>query len=847
MTPRYSALALAVSASLSPFAASAADDVDVALRDTVSIDCPDATAAFAVDTGTVEATLRDGQLALTGRNIGRTLVTIVRPTGVTTLAVNVGPAAKTATVLAADEVASGPTGDVTLRYDSGTRRWTTGLVMATLEGDRATRLHLQGMRDLTDAEGPVAFPQASLEVSARGRSLVLLDKRVEASPLTLDGTVLRGVHVSGNGLELHGGVASPTPWEDGLWPRGDRAFGISHHGTRGALRLVPSLYWFPDSDTDVPGVASLRVERGEPTDAWHWLGELGWSGAPGASMELGYRAQHRQARLQASHRPQGFAALDSARPAGTYLDGSWWEELGEATTLDAAVSYNALELQGRRTRAATGRLDLRRQVSDDWALSAGIGAAQYGDEDRAPIGRRTATLGAQFSRAGLGMTAQYRYEGNSVSARGGHGGRLSLRMRHGGWSGSGYVDVQQQAVTLDLLLRPGSDLSRAFAQLGVNATTPEQVLAFVRDNATVLSDHGVEVGSLRTDPVRLQGGLDVSWRSQGARATRFGVRLMATEARGIDTRRQSYFGNAFASWRVFGNTEIEVGYTRMAGYAQPLASRMRGSFQLALRTNLSGLRLPGRGRAITGRVETHGPGSSPAPAPLPGVEVALDGGRRVRTDAQGRFEFRAPGKGVHEVSVQLPSEPGAFFNSPSIVRAEPGDYTRFSIAFAASRLSGIVRNDAGLPMAGVSVRFEGSGGVETVTTDSDGHYVIQGGSGMGQVSLVADSIPAGHELAGLASEEIRLAPGAPAKADFTVRAQRSATGKVSGLRGTESTLTILESGRRIEVDDAGRFLLRSLDAGRFTLVVRNHRGETRREVVVPEAAGMLPEIELSAP
>ena len=705
---------------------------------------------------------------------------------------------------------------------------------------------MQGVRQGDASVGTgTAFPQASLSFTGPDRALVLLDQRVDVSPLTMDGVVVRGLHVRQGNLEMHGGVASHTPWEDGLWPRGDHVVDLTWRSGSddSRTRFAPSLAWMPDSRGRAPGVASLAVEHGTMDDPWRLRAELGWSGAPGAALDFDYRSERRLVSVRGAHRPAAFAALGVSRPPGTSLDAAWSERFGDRTELDASVSSNRLDLGARQPSATHARVELRHRAAASWTFNGGAGVGLFGDTDMAAIRRDTAWLGVRRDVEGFGVSGLYRYQRSTNAARAGHGARLSFNANRGPWRGNVFVDAQQQALTLDLLLREGSDLSRTFAELGLSATTPEDALRLVRDNAALFADQGVQVGALRTQPLRVQGGFDVAFQGGGPRAVRYGARFMADDMRGVDDRRRSLSATLSAGWRLFGSTEVELGYTRWMTRRTGGPGQQDGAFQVLLRTRLSGMQLPGWGRAISGRIvdDTR---AGEAPLPLANVDVLLDG--RVRTDGEGRYAFRSPGGGTHEVSAQLPARPGAYFTSQSTTAAQAGAKVNFSVSFAGARLAGTVRNDAGEPIAGVTVRLEGPTEA-TATTDSSGHYIFRSAAGHSIVSIVADSLPAGHDLSGLKREQRDLAPDAPTTADFVVRAQRSLRGEIVGHRGSPLTLIVEETGQSVPIDVSGRFALRSLPPGQVTLVVRGVRGETRRTIEVPAQAGAMPDVTLTSP
>ena len=122
---------------------------------------------------------------------------------------------------------------------------------------------------------------------------------------------------------------------------------------------------------------------------------------------------------------------------------------------------------------------------------------------------------------------------------------------------------------------------------------------------------------------------------------------------------------------------------------------------------------------------------------------------------------------------------------------------------------------------------------------------MAGGAGEAGVAVIAESLPPGVALGELAPQSRRLAPGAPAVADFTVRAQRALEGIVSGTGGKPVTVTALEADRHVETDKDGRFLLRGLPAGPLTLIVGTPGGERRQVVEVPREPGSVTGVEIA--
>ncbi|MCD6060520.1 MAG: hypothetical protein K0S16_831 [Moraxellaceae bacterium] len=831
----------------------AATTVRVSARDTVSVEFPGVTAAFAVDADIVEASAAGNRLLLTGRRAGQTLVTVVMPDNVETLTVNVTAPAGTAAVLSGQGGAR-PAGSLELGYDSGNRRYSAGLDMPFGSGERTGRLRLYGIREdaLADGEENWALPSASLELRQGQRRLVLMDELASLSPLTLDRNVLRGIHLHDGALDVHAGIAATTPWNDLLVPSSDEhAAGIAYRFGTGPVQLVPRLLWLPDSPAAVPGVAALGLERGSLQTPLWLKAELGWSDRPGASFDLNFHNPQRQVWLQGSTRPDGFAALSVARPAGDYLDGAWTEALSRRLAGSLTLSGSRLDLPGREPESASLRAELRHQTTERWSFTGGAGASTYSDAGSAPLERRTASLGAAYDRSAFGIAALYRYQESSAAHRAGHGGRLNLRAGRGPWRANLFVDAQQQSPTLDLVFQDRPDLARAFAELGFVASTPEEVIRLLRDNAALFAARGIELGELHVSPLRLQGGLNLAWREAGARRPELGLRLLADAAQGNVGERNTLLSTVYGSWPLFRNAELLASYTHWSAERDALPDQQRDSWQLTLRTRFAAPPLPGSSRrAISGRVLRDEAGTGEvddAQTPLAGIEVVLDGVHRTRTDADGRFRFTAAGPGEHRVQAMLPPEPGTYFTRPSSVQLGAGGEALFAITYSAARLDGTLRSDAGLPLAGVRLRLSGPTDAVAIT-DSSGGFTFAGPEGVAQVSVVAETVPPGYELGDLRPRAVLLSKRAPATVDFRARAQRVLSGEVRGATDTDLlTVTAVEAKQVAGLDGSRRFLFRGLPAGPLTLLVKSRRGETRQVVEIPAAPATISGIELAAP
>jgi hypothetical protein len=491
--------------------------------------------------------------------------------------------------------------------------------------------------------------------------------------------------------------------------------------------------------------------------------------------------------------------------------------------------------------SASGGLELRHQVATHWSMSAAGGSALYRDPTQAEVRRQVVSVGGAYDTAAAGASMLLRYQ--QTAAGGGAGARFSSRADVGGWRATVFVDVQQQAPTLDLLLLDRPDLRRALADLGLADSDPEEVLRILRDHPELLAARGVTLGPLHVSPLRWQSGLDLSWQG-GPRQARFGFRAAAERQNGMAASRGSTLATLYASWHVTRDTELTVGYTHWEDRASGQAPAQENSVQLALRTSLSPDSWPGIAtRAITGEVVYE---DDKGERPAAGVDVVLDHGRRTTTDSAGRFVFERPGTGMHRVEAMLPSFEGAAFTSGSVRSIASGGTARFGLRLLEARLAGVIRNDAGQPIPGVRLRVGAPASVQAVS-DSSGGYVLALPAGDARVAIDPDSLPPGYELATLAPQSVHVAPRQPRTLDFTVRAQRAVQGQVRGTGAAQAVITVEETGRATRADADGGFVLRGLPAGHVTLRVETGRGTRRGAIDLPDGPALLRDVSLSAP
>jgi hypothetical protein len=827
-------------------AAATADAARLTARESVALDQAGAIAAFAVDPTIVDVSVQAGRVVLLGRRAGDTVVTVVLADGVRTFRVHVEPAPPMM-----PDVFSGqrPSGMVLeARYDSELKRFTGVVSGKTQVGEAEVNFHAEAVRqgDAPEGEPTTALPSASVEITTPTRSVVLLDKFVQSSPLTLDGVVLRGAHLAQGDLEVHAGIASWSPLETLLRPDGERAATVAHHFRLGGARVTPHFAWLPDSRSSAKAVAAVALEFGGKDEPMRLRVDAGFGGKPGAALDLDYRTPARQVWLRGVARPAGFAALSTARPPGTHLDGAWTERLGESTLATASGSASKVEWPGSPdTHSVAGRVELRQQLDANWSATASAGGGEFRVDGDEPLRRATVAGTIAWEGRHWGASAQYRYQTFSGMPGGGHGARIAAHANTNGWRASGFVDVQQQAPTLDLVFGDRGEVARALANAGIVAGTPEEVINALRDHSVLLTSLGLGLGPVRLNPRRAQAGVDVSWRGKGPSRPELGARLLRDEAEGVVGSRGSTVGSVYANWRVGERTDLGVAVSHWSLHREGQETLGATGVQVSLRTLIDPPQLGSAfSKPITGQVFRQDAPAAESRLPMAGVEVVLDRSRRTRTDAEGRYSFERPGAGSHMIEAVLPHTEGAYFTTPATLTREAGASADFGIALSGARLTGVVLNDAGQPLPGVTVSVEGASSVATIT-DSSGAYRLSVPPGAIRVSIAPETVPPGHDLRALSPRGRTVESGKPAAINFTVRALRSLEGVVAVAEGRAVTVAVPELGRSVTTDATGRFVLRRLPAGALTLVVGEGASARRHVLQVPDAPGVMRGVQLN--
>lgn len=837
----------------------AQEPVRVEVQHSVTVPVAGATAVFAVDPSVAEVLLDAQTVVVRGVRPGTTTVTTVGA-DLGHFRVQVVPAPRPGATPAWGARAGG-SGTFDLAFDSALGQLRAGLTASgaadgrTYQGSIALVGSLPGVAAAATRQGPLALAAASMTVrDAHGR-LTLLDEYVQVSPLSVSGVTLRGAHLDWRGLRLHAGFTSFVRYRD-LLLLTDAVYaagGSFRVAVDEAWQLVPTVFWYSQTvGTGAPGLmGSLMLERrrdGDPLRVRAELG-LGRDDAGAGAFELGWRGRTTDASLQLLHRPRNFASLRADGTPGTSVDARLRQQLAERLTVGASAQARRQDLGGVAPESASATVDVR-HASGRWSVTNGVTASHLrADPSAAPLRSVTWPLSLGYAGEVLGGTATYRPRWTVGSQRLGHGGRIGLYVGPAALRASVHGDLQQDAPTLDVILRDAPELERLLVELGLEAQDTDALRALLVENGALLQQGYLEGLTLRLAPWRFSSGLDVTWRAQDASRAQLRLQALLRHDAGVTRTRQTTLAALTASRHLFGPVEgtVSVSYWQqdpLQGVSQP-----RWSFAVGVRgrlDSLAALTRPFAPRTIRGTTFQDEDGSgaaTPEELPRPGTRLLLDGVREAVTDARGEFRFDEVPDGPHQLTVVLAA--GEFITTPLPV-ARPGDRLRIGVAQAPARLGGVVRGDGGEPLAGVRVLVRGPGGERALVTDGSGAFRFEGEEGLYGVSVDLRSLPHGYDFTRLRTEGVAMAVDRPGAVAFELPAQRTVSGRVEARRSLPTHVLLRELGRSAPVGPDGAFVFRGLPAGRFTLVAWIDGVRAERVVQLPRRPALIRNLPLSA-
>jgi len=826
-----------------------ADNVTVHVRESVTIDIDGATAAYAIDPSIVDVAMAGaGRVALTGRSAGTTQMIAVTAAGTKPFLVTVG-AAREASVphaIAKNEAI----GRVESRYASDTSRLQNSFDVFMRDGERRSQFHLLNVRYLGQRYGSssTAFPSLYYRLNTPHRELTLGDDYVDASPLTIRGTQVRGFHLLDDKLELHAGYAASTMWEDLFLPADRRWVAGAGYGIdRGRIRWTPSIYAFfsePGQTTARRGLAgTLAGEYGRGEALW-FRGEVGVSRTIAAAADIRYDSSTDHLIGRVAVKPQSYPTLGISDVPGTHGELAWSHRATSRLTAETYAAYDDYQFQALHQTFSNAALTLRYAVSPRVTLTSGASVNDLRTPSR-EIRTIAIPVGVAYDRPSFGASLSARVLDNDNASRRGDVIRLGARASHRGFTTSFWIERQRQAPTLDLIFREEPGLEQALQRLGISVHSPEEVARALRDNAVLVNLGYIEGLTVNLTPKRLLAGFDASWIGTGEGRDQVRFHAIADRDDNVGTKRTATLATLSYSRRILAQTDVFGSFSVWRGGARAFEQEGK-SLEVGVRQRFDGMPAMLQGRTtIEGVVflDLEMRGSAAGAAPLPDVIVMLDGTRTTRSDAHGAYAFHAVGSGAHSVVAQLPATRPAYFTTASRVDVNGRAHIDFGVVWSAARINGRVTSDANIGIAGVTIAAIAPNEVRVAAaTDSSGQFTLAVPAGAYRVALVPETLPADYSTEEK-ERNVTLVADVPQTMSFGVTALRSVAGTAAGA----SEVTIDSLDRRAAVDANGNFVFRSLPAGHFVLTAKIGNRVVTHDVLLPAEPATLRDVAFGPP
>jgi hypothetical protein len=849
---------------------------------TITFEVAGATAAYSLDSLLAEASAVNGIVTVIGISPGTTHVVVVAPSGVQTFEFLVTtpppyyPPGWVTPVGFSDTMQSGYYEG---RYYSSPAQIQNQFdFLKTHEGDW-THFHLVE----TNLLGPldqglprVALSSASYEMATPQRDITLLDKFVDESQLTINGSIVRGFHMTDGNWFVHAGYTSVVAF-DGLFlplqPELVVGGGYRYPITENTS-ITSSFYHVDIRASDLLGhsgnVGDLRYKY-KPRETFWLTADLGIGNGIAAAGKLHLVTAQDTVLGLIRYMPEPFASLGTNNLRGLHTDFSWSRRVTKNFEADLTFYNNNLVLPGLKENTISSAINLRYQLNRHWALTGGASASSF--QTKVPLSpaiqNLTIPAGLDFQSRHFGASGQYQYSVTPGNDSGARQFRASLQSGWGNFKLNAYAERDTNAPTLNFIFGAVTGLEQLLDQQGIRATTIQQVDQLLSSDAYLIAAGYLKGASINLVPVRTQLGGSANWSTQGVHKKELSYSFLYND-------NQSLQGSSINVTQALAYTQSVTRIDTISLSCSVVALKNPGVSQQFTPLCFTAWRhqfhsvpyfiIPERHGTISGSIfrDDQSVGKpEPGMKPISEVEVMLDDRRRALTRSDGTYRFPNVPRGKHKIEARYHSLDPFFFTTPSDAEVDENGTVDFGIGYTLSGLMGQVLNDSSRGIGGVTVRLQSRGIKWSAVTKPDGGFFV--GSlvaGDYEVEVDADSLPAGYSAAALAdAQQVTVGATSPGKATFSARAFRSISGRVlqydrkaSKYVPVDGVPVVLRERRLTVVTDTmGRYLFRDLAEGSYTLLAQKqtrtvHLGEQPVDLInvdfqagVPEDAPKVPE------
>ncbi len=826
---------------------------------TITFQVDGATAAYTLDEFFAEATAENGVVTVEGKVAGDTHVVVVTPAGAQTFEILVNlmpPVYPPGYVAPTTGAEAAQSGFYEGRYYSNPAEIQNQIDFMKVNGDNWTHMHVVETNLLGAAQQglpKVALSSASYEIATPSRDITLLDKYVDQSQLTINGSIIRGLHFSDGNWFGHVGYTSVETFEGLFLPVQPEL--VAGGGYRYPLTenssLTGSFYEVRVHSSDRLGrsgsIGDLRYQY-KPRENFWFNADLGFSDGVAGSGRLHYISDHDTILGLARYMPVEFASLGANNLRGLFTDLSWVRHVTKKFETDLSFYKSNLILPGVKEATISGSANLRYQLTRHWALTGGAQGSKFGNESPPGPTIRNFTLpaGLAFQSSHFGLNGQYQFSVMPGDDTGARQFRANLHTGWGGFNFNAYAERDTNAPTLSFIFGQVSGLQQILEQQGIQATSIQQVDELLSSDAYLMAAGFIKGASINVVPVRSLLGGSADWSTKGPHKRDLTYSFQYNDNQALQGSTEDIVHTLALIQRLTPSNNVSLSCSvlglKTPGSPQQYAPVCFVAFRHQFE-HVPYFIIPERRGTMTGKVfqDNQSKGEwEPGMPPMAEVEVVLDDLRRTLTGVDGSYRFPNVHRGKHKIEALFTSKDPFFFTTPSSLEVDEDATTNFGIGYSLSGLAGKVLNDAGQGVAGITVTIESRGKKWSATTEADGSFFVSSlVAGDYDVQADPDSLPAGYSADGFGdSQKVTVEKAAPGRAAFTARALRSISGQVliydtRQLRyvpviGAEVLLN--EPGPTAKADPQGRYLFRDLAAGSYTLSVRNETQTPARTV-----------------
>lgn len=821
-----------------------ADNVTLRVAETVTIEIPGTTAAYAVDPAIADVTMASGgRVTITGRSAGTTQIIAITANGTRAYLITISAAAQQH--LPAALATNAPIARADVRYAGGAHQVQSAFDVFTTEGERRSQFHLMNVHYLTESFGRSAnaIPSVYYRTTSGRRTLTLLDDFIDLSPLTIRSTQVRGVHLIDGPLEVHAGYAASTMYEDLFLPADKRWIaGAGYDIDRGRFRWIPSAYAFLSEPRGTAArrgaVASLATEYRDG-EALFARGEMAVSRGVAGSGEVRYQTERDQLRGRLFYKPSNFPTLGLSDLPGVHGEMDWSRRATKRLNIDSYATFDRTKIAAFDQTVGVANVALRYAVTPHVSVMTGADGSVVRSGTNAAIRTIGIPAGVSYDAQRFGAAASYRLLDNSQTSRRGDTLRLSGRAGTGGFTVNAWVERQRRAPSLDLIFHDTPGLELALLRLGITVRTPEDLSRVLRDNAALINLGYIDGVTVNLTPRRVQSGIDAAFNSADTR-NQLRLHAIVDRSEGVASTQESMLATLSYTRRLLSSTDIYGSYSR---WRTSFASHAvdGSSVEAGVRHRFDGLpQFLQRSGTIEGFVfldpQERGV-INDTTTPLGDVVVMLDDTRSTRTARNGAYAFRDVPPGRHRVAAKLGASKPAYFTTPSTAELSASGHADFGLVWSPARIIGRVVSDANLGIAGAVVNAKTTKGADmSATTDTEGAFVLAGPAGEYTLDLAVESLPAGYTIKGTGQRVVNAPADQPKNVLFDVHALRSIAGIVEG---GAAEIRIEPLGLTATSDAAGNYVFRSLPPGTFTITARRGGRVASRTITVPSEPAVL--------